>query len=175
VLELVRDAYDLGALAGHEGSQQARRPRRPSRHRVAVRAGLRVAQDRGDSLLHLGGHGVLEALGLVVRLPPGVAEDVDEEALDQPVAPHHPVRGGRAGRREAQLLAVVEGQQPIALEAVDHLRDRWRRDAQEFGQPRGDHAAVLVAERVDRLEVFLDGGRAGGARHRFLTPRVGIC
>ena len=54
--------------------------------RVAVRAGLRVA-DRGEhALLEHRRHRVLEALGLLVDLVPRDPEDVGEEALDQPVA-----------------------------------------------------------------------------------------
>ena len=54
--------------------------------RVAVRAGLGVADRRQHPLLEHRGHRVLEPLGLLVHLVPGDAEHVGEEALDQPVA-----------------------------------------------------------------------------------------
>ena len=54
--------------------------------RMAVRAGLRIA-DRGEHpLLEHRGHRVLQALGLLVHLVPRDAEDVGEEALDEAVA-----------------------------------------------------------------------------------------
>ncbi len=53
---------------------------------VAVGAGLGVADGGEHALLEHGRHGVLEALGLLVDLVPGHAENVGEEALDQAVA-----------------------------------------------------------------------------------------
>ena len=53
---------------------------------MAVRAGLRVA-DRGEHVrLEARRHRVLEALGLLVHVVPRHADDVGQEALDQPVA-----------------------------------------------------------------------------------------
>ena len=72
--------------------------------RVAVRAGLRVA-DRGEhALLEHRGHRVLEALGLLVDLVPRDPEDVGEEALDQPVAADD--RPRRARRRPVNEIVL---------------------------------------------------------------------
>ena len=60
--------------------------RSPGLERVAVRARLGVA-DRGEhALLELRRHRVLEPLGLLVHVVPRDAQDVGEEALDQPMA-----------------------------------------------------------------------------------------
>src|SRR2546428_8885621 len=85
VLELVGDAFDRRGLVEAEGLQRARRPWRDAGHRVPVRAGLRGAEHATQALFHLVAHRMLDALGLLVRLPPGVAEKVDEHALRQPV------------------------------------------------------------------------------------------
>jgi hypothetical protein len=58
---------------------------------VAVRAGLGVADRGAHALLEHRRHRVLEALGLLVDLVPGDAEDVGEEALDQAVAADDPL------------------------------------------------------------------------------------
>ena len=127
-----------------------------------MRARLRIAEDASEALLHLRRHRVLEALGLLVRLPPLVAEQVDEHPLREAVAADDRARRGHPALGEADLLAVVELQQPVALEAMDHLGHRGGRDAKELRQARADDLAALVGEGVDGLEVLL--GRGGSVR-----------
>jgi hypothetical protein len=160
VLELVGDALDDGCLPGPERSERARGARPDPGHRVAVRAGRRVAEHARYPLFHLRRERVLEALGLVVHLPPLVAEDVDEKALDEAMAADDGVRRGLTGRRQAHFVTVADRDEALPLEAVEHLRDRRRRHAEEFGDARGDDARALVGERVDDLQVLLDRGRA---------------
>ncbi|HEY9325114.1 MAG TPA: hypothetical protein VIS26_00970, partial [Candidatus Limnocylindria bacterium] len=63
---------------------------------------------------------------------------------------------------QAHLLAVIELQEPVALEAMHHLGHGRRRDPKEFRETRPDDLAALVGKGVDGLEVFL--GRGGGLR-----------
>jgi len=44
---------------------------------------------------------------------------------------------------------------------VHHLRHRRCREAEELREARRDDVSVLVPERVDGLEVLLDGRRSG--------------
>ena len=89
LLGLVLEAEDDDARAGLDVGQQSALLARALDDRVAVGAGLGVA-DRGEhALLEHRRHRVLQALGLLVDLVPGDAEHVGEEALDQAVALDH--------------------------------------------------------------------------------------
>jgi hypothetical protein len=162
VLELVGDPLDRRALADGEALERSRCARRRTRHRIAVRACLRIAEDAHEALLHLLRHRVLDALGLLVRLPPFVPEEIDEHPFGEAVAPDDPARCAVAAVRETDLLPLVELQKPVALEAMHHLRHRRGRDPKELGETRADHLAALVGEGVHGLEVLL--GRRGGLR-----------
>jgi hypothetical protein len=59
------------------------------------------------------------------------------------------------------FFTAVEGDEPLPLEPVDHLRDRRRREAEELGEACRDHVAALVRERVNRLQILFDGRRSG--------------
>ena len=50
-----------------------------------MRAGLGIAEDAHEALLHLRRHRVLDALRFLVGLPPLVAEKVDEHPLGEAV------------------------------------------------------------------------------------------
>ena len=52
-----------------------------------------IAQGRGHPLDHRFRHRMLQPLGLFVDCVPGVAEELDQVGLDQPVPPDHPERG----------------------------------------------------------------------------------
>src|SRR2546426_635345 len=96
---VVPDALAPGS-AGTRASERLERPRRLRRragHRIPVRAGLRIAKDPDHPGLHLRRHRVLEALGLLVGLPPRESEDLDEEPLRQAVSPDDRVGLGLAG------------------------------------------------------------------------------
>ena len=86
VLGLVLEAQDLDRRADLDVGERHALHAGARLDRVAVRAGLRVA-DRGEHpLLEHRRHRVLQALGLLVHLVPRDAEDVGEEALDEAVA-----------------------------------------------------------------------------------------
>jgi hypothetical protein len=59
------------------------------------------------------------------------------------------------------FFTVVEGNEAFALKSVDHLRDRRCRKPEELGEARRDDVPVLVGERVNGLEILLDGRRGG--------------
>jgi hypothetical protein len=44
---------------------------------------------------------------------------------------------------------------------MHHLRDRRRGEAEELGETRRNDVAVLIGERVNGLQILLDGGRSG--------------
>ena len=70
--------------------------------RIAVGIHARVAQRRRHPLHQRVGNGVLQPLGLVVDRVPGVAQELDQIGLDQPVAAHH------AQRRPAALIGQLD-------------------------------------------------------------------
>jgi hypothetical protein len=59
------------------------------------------------------------------------------------------------------FFTVVEGNEAFALESVDHLRNGRCGETEELGEPRRDDVSVLVGERVNGLEILLDGRRRG--------------
>ena len=86
ILGLVLEAQHAHGRADGDVGQRHARQALAGDDRMAVGAGLGVA-DRGEhALLEDRRHGVLQALGLLVDLVPGNAEHVGEEALDQAVA-----------------------------------------------------------------------------------------
>jgi hypothetical protein len=44
---------------------------------------------------------------------------------------------------------------------MDHLRDSRGREAEELGEARRNDVAVLIGERVNGLQILLDGRRSG--------------
>ena len=140
VLGLVLEAQHAHRGADLDVGERHARQARAGDDRVAVRAGLGVADRREHALLEHRRHRVLEALGLLVDLVPGHAQDVGEEALDQAVAAHDAlgVLGAAVGERDRAVGAA--GDVAVALEAADHLVDgrrpraasrarRWRRSS----------------------------------------------
>jgi hypothetical protein len=104
---------------------------------------------------------MFQALGLFVGLPPLEPEDLDQEPLGEAMAADDRVRVALAGLGQMHFFTLVQRDQPVPLEAMDHLRDRGRREAEELGKTRRNDVSVLIAERVNRLEILLDGGRSG--------------
>ena len=114
---------------------------------------------------------MLEALGLLVGLPPRESEDLDEEPLRQAVSPDDRVGLGLAGLGQMHFLMAAQRDEAVALEAVHHLGYGRSREAEEIGQAGGHDGPALVGQRVDRLQVFLDRTRCHGPRaYRDATP-----
>jgi hypothetical protein len=94
-----------------------------------------------------------------VGLPPLEPEDLDEETFGEAMAADDRVGVVLTGLGQMHFFTVIQRDQPLALEPVDHLRDGRRREAKELRQARRNDVPVLVAKCVNRLEILLDGGR----------------
>ena len=133
-------------------------------HRPAVRAAVRTAEALVDPLDHLVRERVAELVGVHVRLGGRVAHEVREEALDDPVLPHDALRPLGALRGEDRLLLLAALDEPVGLEALQHLAGGGARDAEHLGDAgrdrrRAGRGPVLPdreREEVDRLEVLVD-------------------
>ena len=108
----------------------------------------------------------------------GVAHEVGEEPLDDPVLADDALGALAAGRREERLLALAALDQPFGLEALQHLAGRRARDVEHLGDARGERGRAGAARRVladrkgeevDRLEVLVD--RVARPSHRRLSCR----
>src|SRR5436190_2462625 len=93
-------------------------------------------------------------------LVPGDAEDIGQEALDQPVAADDGLGLATAPLREGERLVIGTFDVAVALEPADHLVDRRRG---ELHRPRDVRAVDLqsgLLEPEHRLQVLLlsDGG-----------------
>ena len=131
--------------------------RAPDVDRMAVRAGLRVA-DRGEhALLEHGRHRVLEPLGLLVHLVPRDAEDVGEEALDQPVAADDALGVLAAVVGELQRLVGGSRDVAVALEAADHLVHGRRGELHGPRDVGARHRQPGLVQPEEGLEVLLLG------------------
>src|ERR1700746_216825 len=88
------------------GPALARRTAAAGRNRVAVRAGLRMAQERADALVELGTDDVLEFAGVRVSFGIGDGECVSQQAFGETAAPHDIARAIFAVGREREFAAV---------------------------------------------------------------------
>src|SRR5579859_5238844 len=86
--------------------------------RPAVRAALGVAELLGDPLDHVVAEGVAELVGVSVRLGAGVAEEVRQPALDQPMLAHDALGALTPGGGEERLLAFAPLDQAVGLEPL---------------------------------------------------------
>ena len=160
MLELVGDPLDRGGGPARDLRERLRRAGHSTRHRISVRAGLRIAEHLDQALLHLRRHRVLDPLGLLVRLPPLVAEEVDEHPLGEPMPADDVSREVAAATGKMHFFMTVERDEPFALEAVEHFRNGRRGHSHEARQAGADDGATLIGERVDGLEILLDRRRA---------------
>ena len=90
-------------------------------------------------------------------LLPGQADDVDEQALGQPVLAHDAGRRPSTQVGQAQVALVVDDEQPVALHPGDRLGDRGTALVQALGDagPHGRHALFLEFDH--RAQVHLRG------------------
>ncbi len=155
----------LEAQHAHAGADVDVGERNPGQARAGddgmpVGARLGVADGGEHALLEHGRHGVLEALGLLVDLVPGHAEDVGEEALDQAVPAHDPlgVLGAAGGERDRAVGAARDV--AVELEAADHLVDGGRRELHGAGDVGAGHGQAGLLQPEEDLQVLLlgDGG-----------------
>jgi len=62
---------------------------------------------------------------------------------------------------QMHFFTVIQGDQPVPFEAMDHLGHRRRGEAQELREPCRNDVSALICERVNGLEILLDGRRSG--------------
>jgi FtsP/CotA-like multicopper oxidase with cupredoxin domain len=157
----VGNARDRRADAGLEVEQRAAVRLHDAevaiRDGVAVRVVRRISQLLVDLRLELLGERVLEELRLGMDLVEREPEAIDQVALEQPVMPEDLER--------AQPTCVGEGDAPVResldeAELVEALRHRGGgrgADPHAARKSRRRDALARGLERVDRLQVVLDG------------------
>jgi hypothetical protein len=160
------EPHDLAGVALHEVGQRHQLAvlglLLGGRDGPAVRAAFGEAEPLVQALDHVVGERAADAARVLARLGGRVAEEVGQEALDDPVAPDD-VLGARGARGRQHELAAAALEQAVAGEALEHLADGRPRDAEQVGDARGDRhrglrGAVLADrgdEEVDRLQVVV--------------------
>jgi len=129
-----------------------------------VGAGRRIAEYRDEARLDLVRDHVLPPPGLDVRSRPGEPDDVDEEALGQPVPAHDARR--ELGSLLGQCHATARAREvAVVREPPDHLGDGLGAVPEPLDKASLDDVHALLDESVDRLEVFLER-RVESVRHR---------
>ena len=126
-----------------------------ARDRVAVGAGRRVLEQLDEARLDVVGDHVLPPARLGVDLVPLEADDVDQQALGEPVLAHHALGAAPALRGERER-ASLGAHVAVVAQPAHHLRDRRRRVVEALCQPRLDDLHAFFLELVDGLEVLLD-------------------
>jgi hypothetical protein len=138
--------------------------------RMAVRAGLGVADGLSDVGLEARRHRVLQPLGLLVHVVPRDADDVGQEALDQAVAAGDLLRLATPLLREGDRAVAGARDVAVALEPAEHLvhrRGRQLHGAREVGTR---HREPGLVEPEQHLEVLLL--RHGHVLVRHLADRI---
>ena len=138
-----------------------------------MRAALRVPELLVDPLDHLVAERVAELVGALVRLVAGVAHEVGQQPLDDPVLAHDPLGPCAAALGQQRLLPLAALDEAFGLEPLQHLAGRRSRDTEHLGDARGERRrpgavrGVLPdrkGEEVDRLQVLVDGVTVGHLR-----------
>ena len=88
---------------------------------------------------------------------PVEADDVDEQALGEPVLAHHPGRQRAALVGELQVPVALDGEQPVALHPGHRLAHRRAGLVEPLGDPGAQRDDALLLELEDRAEVHLRG------------------
>src|SRR5690348_10480523 len=144
------------AVAERPLAQQAHLARQ-ARDGMPVRVQLRPPEQLEDPGLHSLGDEVLEALRLVVDLVPGIAENLDQEHLQEPVVPNQLQGDLPAFTRQLLAAVAVALDEALGAQAPDHLAHGWRRDAESLGQLARRHGPLVTVQLVQRLQVVLLG------------------
>ena len=171
----VGDAADDGAAAARRSARAERRRVRGSRqisrrNRMAVRAGLRIAEQRHQPVFDALRDRVLEHARFGMHFVPRHAEHVGEQPLGQAVPPQDAHADLQAFARQFHLAARDVLDEAVLVELLQHAGDRRRRDAQRRGEARRRHARALVLEAIDGFEILLDRlGKMAVARHVYVS------
>ena len=127
---------------------------------VAVRVKLGVAELGGDALFEPLGDEVFEALGLLVHLVPGVAEDLVKKCFEQPMVANDFERAflSGLGKLHAVVLLVHHQGRFKGGKLLQHVGHRGCGDGEIAGDLGArDLALFASAELKDCLEVVVDG------------------
>ena len=117
------------------------------------------------ALDHVVGERVAELVRVHVRLCGRVPHEVGEQALDDPVPPDDALCPLAPRPGQDRLLVLAPLDQPLLLEALQHLSGGGAGDAEHLGDARrergraGGRRPVLAdreGEEPDRLQVFVD-------------------
>jgi len=100
---------------------------------------------------------VLEALGFLVDFVPLHAEDFAEHALDEVVAQGGAVGGFAAGLGEAHDAVFTDGDEAVALEALEGHGHGRRGNFKPVREHGGNYLMALGFSFEDGLEVILFG------------------
>ena len=134
-----------------------------TRNRVAVRIYGRPPEHLVDPVDEAFRHGVLEPFSFVMHFAPVHPENLNEELLDEPMAPENEGCQLFAGRGEPNPHVRLITNQPGLGQRLDHRGGGPRHNSQRCSNlAHGDQRAGVVVgglRDVDRLEVVLDGLR----------------
>ena len=128
----------------------------PAGDGMAVRAAIGPADDAVQALFHRRREDVLPAARLVVHVVPGEAQDIEQEALGQAMAPHNFRRPPLPFGREAQL-AFLSLQELLLHQPLDHQRDGGVGEGEALGQRSDGYRRSLLLEAEGDGQVLLDG------------------
>jgi len=137
-----------------------------ARNRIAVRIGRGEPEHCVDALDQPLRDRVLEDLRVGVHLAPVHPHHLDEEELDETVAPHD-VRGElEPGLGQPNPRVGLVGDEPGPGQSLDHRGGGSRGHPEGLGDLSRRHplAGILGLLEEDALEVVLDGARRHGAR-----------
>ena len=152
-----------GGLPAERLAPRAGRPGRGSGCRTGRPTGL---PSRVEQLaLHRLAHDVLPAAGLLVDVGVVQADDVDEQALGEPVLAHDGRRQLPALVGQLQVPVALDGEQAVALHAGHGLADRGAALVEPFRDARPQRDDPLFLQLEDRPEVHL--GRVDEVVHRY--------
>ena len=127
-----------------------------------MRIELRITQLERHPLHQVFRHGMLELLGNIVHVVPGVAEVRNEIGLDDAMASQHAERPVSSVLREAHAAVRLVFHQPSFGEPLHHATHRGRREVERVGDCRGGGRDATLGQLVDDLEVVLDrSGQVG--------------
>ena len=134
---------------GIEFAEPAERAEVDGTDRVAVGAVVGVVEGLGHGFLDPGRDRVLEPVGLAVDLVPGHAQLLDQEALNEPVAPEDRVSQAAALGGEQDGPALLPDEVPLAGQALQHLRGRRQGDVEGPGQDGGRDPLPVLLQAFD--------------------------
>lgn len=126
-----------------------------------MRAGLRMPHEFRDAVFELLRDVMLEDFRLLMDLVLGKPEVLHEVPLEEPVVADDFEGHLEAPLREARpIVGRVLHPTPLRQEP-EHLADRRLARAQIRSNPLGSDASPFGREKVDRLDVILDGSGHG--------------